>query len=183
MKKNLTKALLATLIATAPLAANEYSYNANSLFALEGGYASMNETAAGGSGIQPDNFGSYGLKIGAETQDYRIFVTANYLDINNFDYAYTYGVALQYKFNFTQKVNFFLGANGGYADMKLSKGTSVNSGKSISDTYFGGDAGFNFHASELVDLELGGRMFKVNNDLVDNIVTGYASVIIKYQMD
>jgi hypothetical protein len=134
--------------------------------------------SAGGAGLgSPDNFGSYGLKLGAESKNYRIFFNGNHHDIKDFDYAYTYGVALQYKFNFTEIANFYLGVNGGYANMKANTGTTV------SDPYFGGDAGFNFHASELVDLELGARAIKINNDLVDNMVSGYASVIFKYQMD
>jgi len=177
MKKNLTKVVLATLIAAAPLAASDFTYNTNSLFALEGGYNSMNEDGAGGGLDLADNFGSFGLKLGAESQNYRIFVNANYEAISNFDYAYLYGVALQYKFNFTESANFFLGVNGGYANMKHENGLK------ISDPYFGGDAGFNFHASELIDLELAARVNLVDNNLVDNIVTGYASIIFKYQMD
>jgi hypothetical protein len=178
MKKHLTKIVLATLMAAAPLAASdEYLYNTNSLFALEGGFGGLNAASAGGAGLGSPSFGSFGLKIGAESKSYRIFFNGNYNAVEDFDYAYTYGVAVQYKFNFTEIANFYLGVNGGYANMQTNAGTS------ISDPYFGGDAGFNIHASKLIDVELGARMLKVNNDLVDNMVNGYASVIFKYQMD
>ena len=177
MKKNLTKIVLATMMAAAPMAASDFTYSTNSLFALEGGYSSLNDTSAGGRYYgKTDDFGSYGLKIGAESKNYRIFAQANYHDIKDFDYAYTYGAALQYKFNFADSANFFIGINGGYADMKIR---TLN----VSDPYFGGDAGFNYHASELIDLELAARLMKINNDAIDNIVTGYASIIFKYQMD
>jgi hypothetical protein len=177
MKKRLTKVVLGALLASTPMIASEFSFNTNSLFGIEGGISTLNDEGAGGSGLgETSNFGSYGLKVGAESQNYRVFVSANYHDIENFSYAYTYGATLQYKFNFAEKFNFFLGINGGYANMEINN-------VSISDPYFGGDAGFNFHASKLIDLELGGRVMKIDNDIVDNMVSGYASIIFKYQMD
>ena len=54
-------------------------------------------------------------------------------------------------FNFSKPVNFFIGANGGVANVKIA--IPGNSSESVSEMYYGADAGFNIHASELIDVE------------------------------
>jgi hypothetical protein len=89
-------------------------------------------------------------------------------------------------FNFSEPVNFFIGANGGVANITAaSVGTPS---ENATQAYYGVDAGFNLHASELIDLEIGVRYMGLEDTLVggvvvDDITTAYASVIIKWKMD
>jgi len=172
MKKSLSKAVLAMMIAVAPLAAGDYTFNSHSLFAIEGGMAD--------SEMESDAVGTVGLKIGAQTDSYRVFLSARHFLIDDVSHLNTYGGELQYMFNFSEPVNFFLGVNGGNADFKRSVGTS-----SESSLYYGADAGFNIHATELIDLEIGARYMELQEEaLLDNkIVSAYASVIFKWKMD
>lgn len=172
MKNSLTKVVLATMIATAPLAAGDYAFNASSLFALEGGMAD--------SDMESNAVGTVGLKIGAETENYRIFLSARNFLADDVSHLITYGAELQYMFNFSEPVNFFLSANGGNADIKSDAATS-----SQSSMYYGAGAGFNLHASEMIDLEVGARYMELQEDaILDNkIISAYASVIIKWKMD
>ena len=177
MKKMFTKVAAAALMVSAPLMAGNYSFETNSLFGIEGGYNSFDVSGAGGNGTTTKEFAGVGVKIGAETTNYRIFINGRGYSIDGFDYAYTYGIALQYKFNFAKQADFFIGGNGGMADMKPKDTTLA----SINESYFGGDVGFDIHASELIDIQLGGRIIHIAN--FDNMATGYASIIIKWQMD
>ncbi len=179
MKKVLSKVALATLMAAAPLAASNYSFNTNSLFAVEGSFSSLDVSGVGSSGTYASkDFAGGGLKIGAESDHYRVFIGVRGYDIEDFSYAYSYGVDLDYKFNFSKIMNFFIGINGGQVDMshKIATGT-----EKINEVYYGANLGFNYHYDDLIDLEFGAHGMKIDN--FDNMVSGYGSVIIKYQMD
>ena len=187
MKNSLTKVVLATMIATAPLAAGEYAFATESLFAIEGGVSSVDTEAA--AGVYDDKeMANIGLKIGAQTENYRIFLSARHYDVEDLNSLNTYGAEVQYMFNFSKPVNFFVGANAGIAN--ITAATAGVSSESESPMYYGVDAGFNIHASELIDIELGARYMGLedikitaNDVVVDDIVTAYASVIIKWKMD
>ncbi len=178
IKSGLQKALLSIAVMTTSLVAGDidHSSKTNSLFAVEAGYSSTDIEAIGGNGTLKDNFANIGLKIGAEGESYRVFLGASSYVVPDYSYMYMYGGSLQYKFNFMKEVNFFVGANVGLADLKATLATD-----NTHTSYYGGDAGFNFHATKMLDLELGMRGVQLGN--VDNILTGYMSVIIKYQMD
>ena len=190
MKKILTKIALAACLLGIPafvMADDEY----NSLFAIEGGCSDVNlEVSSLTEEIQTNEFGNVGLKIGAESENYRIFLSARYYDANDFTKFYTAGAAFQYKFNFSREANFFLGGNIGKAYVRVAqKGTlpSVD----MSTGYVGGDAGFNFHTSSMIDLEIGARYMHFNETMIRNgylydlssLATAYASIIIKWKMD
>ncbi len=172
MKNGLSKIALAMMIAAAPLAAGEYTYHTHSLFAIEGGMAD--------SDMEGSKVGTVGLKIGAQSENYRIFLSARHFIADDISHFNTYGAEVQYMFNFSEPVNFFIGANVGNADIKVSTGTS-----SESSLYYGADAGFNLHASEMIDVEIGARYMELQEDALNDsrIVSGYASVIIKWKMD
>jgi len=193
MKNSLSKVVLAAMIASAPLAAGEYSYGTHSLFALEGGATNIDIERAGATGgfnITKTNLPNIGLKIGAEGETFRVFLSGRYYDAEDFDALSTLGGEVQYLFNFSKHANFFLGANAGKAFIKIATDGTVPS-VSTSSLYYGGDAGFNFHASEMIDLEIGAKYMaldvneKVGVDTytVDSMITAYASIIIKYKMD
>jgi len=192
MKNRLTKAALAlTLLGMPALSmADEYQ----SLFAIEGSYSNIDVETSGAANVdvQKNGFGGAGIKIGAESKDYRMFVSGRYFDAKDFSKLDTLGLEFQYKFNFSKPVNFFLGANVGYAYMKV--GAQPDKGLPSVDTtsvYYGADTGFNYHLNELIDLEAGVRFMKLDETLeregvtydFSSFVTGYASVIFKWQMD
>jgi len=190
MKNRFTKiALAASLLSMPALAvADEYT----SLVGIEGGYSDVDAQSTTGATtrtIQNSGFGDFGAKIGAESKDWRMFVGARYYDASDFSKLDTVGVEAQYIFNFAKEANFFVGGNVGKAYMRVSDG--VNPAVSDNSTYYGADAGFNFHATELVDLELGARYMRLNESViqggttyeVNSIATAYASIILKFHMD
>ena len=217
MIKHLTKVVLATALIASTLNAGEeltsknladdskYKFATNSLVGFEGGYNQFDyESVDGTTGYTTRkklDVAHGGIKIGAETESYRVFLSARFYGVEDFDYARTYGIEGQYKFNISEHFNVFMGVSIGKADFKLVDKTynattgiyGSNYGKSIKirETYYGGDAGVNIHIHEIADLEIGARFMALNDDTLvdqvsynfDNTITGYASIIFKYQMD
>jgi len=197
MKKRFAKAALAVSLLSMPALslADEY----NSLFAIEGSYSNIDVETLGVNGVNVQNngFGGVGLKIGAESREYRLFISGRYFDAKDFNKLNTIGAEFQYKFNFSKPVNFFIGGNVGYAYMKVVADPLRDlPSADTNSVYYGADAGFNYHLNEMIDLEAGIRFMKLNEnitvrDLNNNSVnydfssftSGYASVIIKWQME
>ena len=205
MKKILTKSLLiASLLGlTTSSYADGYTFDIDSLIGIEGGYTSFdveNDSLTIDKGIHKYNVGEVGLKIGAQSQNYRLFLSVHNYFASDYDYAVTYGGEFQYLFNFSQKANFFIGINGGMLAARfVGYGILDSKARTISDPYFGGDVGFNYHLNKTYDLEIGARVMATdakNTQTInypsgarnvtytfDNLVTGYASIIVKFQMD
>lgn len=193
MKKTVSKIVLVSLVMGSSLLADSSSIfsDGTSLVGIEGGIGTMKTELESTPAVKKDyNVPSVGLKIGAEYGNYRIFLSGRYFSQSDFDYITTFGVEGQYLFNVSKAANIFIGANAGIANMKfLVDGES--SSRSISDPYLGGDAGVNFHVNEKFDIELGARVMSLVSEnsmngityKFDNIVSGYASLIYKYQMD
>ncbi|WP_373034970.1 hypothetical protein [Sulfurimonas sp.] len=198
MMKKLTKVIVATILAASSLAAEStydsiYGSDTNSLIGFEAGYSAFDyERTTSGVTDQKKtvNFNHGGVKIGAETNDYRLFLSARAFDGGDFDYARAYGVELQYLLNISKMANVFFGVNAGKVDMKLADKTNSKTVK-INEGYVGGDVGVNIHLGKRADFEVGARFMSLNSSATDglvkydfdNIVTGYASIIFKYQMD
>lgn len=184
--------LLATLLLTTTLSAQNFSTNDDSysLVAFETAYSAL-DVKNDDTPVTTDSysFPSAGIKIGAQTKEYRIFLSARYHTLSDFDYAYTLGGEFQYLFNFSKYANFYLGVNTGVAEMSLVD--KADNTRTISDPYYGGDAGFNIYLDDSIDIELGMRMMSLNVDNLqdditysfNNMVSGYMSIIFKYQMD
>ena len=194
MKNSLSKVVLAAMIATVPLAADNYSYDTHSLFAIEGGATNIDieRNDAGNIDIDKEALPNIGLKIGAQGNDFRAFLSGRYYNADDFSKLFTAGGELQYLFNFSKAANFFIGANAGQAYIDVGADTDKNiPSMSVTSMYYGGDAGFNFHATELIDIEVGAKYMAldVNEDRdgvnfqIDSMVTAYASVIFKWQMN
>ena len=190
--KNINKIILATLLSISPLLANDskYEYDSSSLVGFEIGYSGLDVDNDDTPAIHDThNFGLGGLKIGAQTDNYRIFLSARHMQIDDYDYAYTLGGEIQYIYDFSDYANFYLGLNAGKAEMKFTDMDGLS--RSISDPYFGGDVGMNIHANDDIDLEFGVRIMTLNaeNDRKDiiytfnSITSGYMSIVFKYQMD
>ncbi len=102
----------------------------------------------------------------------------------------TFGVDVQYMLNFSSSANVFLGIGAGITKMRFAPANEPNS-RTISDSYLSGDLGVNVHVTENVDLELGTRIMSleatntINNVTYtfDNLITGYVSIIYKFNMD
>jgi len=190
MKKIIIKlAILSALVSTTSLCASSYVFNTKSLVGIEGSYNSFD--VENSSGLRDKaKYGGVGLKIGAQTDNYRLFLSARDNFISGYDYAYSMGAEAQYMMNFSSFANFYLGAAGGYTNLRFED--SANLTREVSSPYIGGDVGFNVHFGDSLDLELGGRVVKLTDSShlqngvtynFDNIITGYMSLIFKYSMD
>ena len=193
IKKVFKKVVLTSLLIGAPLAA-EYNFNDDmySLLAIEGGYSSFDvekTDTVNPATIDKHKMMHAGLKIGAQSDEYRFFLSGRYYNADDFDYATTIGAELQYMFNFSSVANFYLGVNGGIVNMRFTDGGTTS--RTISDPYFGGDAGFNVHLADTIDFEIGAKVMQIQAEnkigtvayKFDNLISGYASIIFKYKMD
>lgn len=192
--KGLKKTLLAVLLTSLPLVAADDFDVEKSLVGIEAGYGNISsDTTTPTTYTSNDTkFASIGLKIGAESEHYRITLGARYEKDNDsiFDYITNYEVEGDYLFNFSKMANFFIGAHAGWAYMKFTVPTELYS-RTISNSYYGGNLGFNIHATKNVDLELGSRISLLDASNIKNNVEykfnnqtmGYFSVIFKYNMD
>lgn len=190
MKKKLSGIVLATSLLCTGAYANEsrLADDTKSLVALETGFSSLDmdtPTLAGES----ENFANIGVKVGAETKDFRAFVSFRYLTISDFDYATTLGAELQYLINLSSAFNMFVGLNAGYANMKFAPN---NTTRTFSDPYYGADLGFNFHLGQSYDLEVGARVntLEAENTLdaggtykLNDMVTGYVGIVYKFDLE
>ena len=195
IKNRLGKALVAAAMFSSAMMADTIIYPDYSLIGIEGGATSINSDVddhnANTSDAVNKTVQNVGVKIGAESYNYRIFLTANYYTNpdSSYDYIGTYGGELDYLLNVSSKMNFYIGINGGIASIKFIA-PNETSKRLIADPYYGADAGLNFHASKLIDLELGAKLMMLDatntkNNVTytfNNFVSGYASIIFKYEM-
>ena len=145
-----------------------------SLVGLEGSYSSLDyENGTRTDNIQgSESLGGLGLKLGAESKDFRIFLGGRYFvdSESKYDYIVTYGAELQYKFNVSQIMNIFVGVNGGIANMKF-RADGEDFSRTLQEPYVGGDVGANIHLGRSVDLEIGARILSIEGDNTINSVT------------
>ena len=191
MKKRLTKIALAASLLSMPALAGADEYN--SLFAIEGGASKVSTDVTVLSqmySVEESNLGNGGVKIGAEGENFRIFLSGRYYDTKDFDKLSTLGAEVEYLFHFSKPVSFFLSANAGKAFMKL--GPTVNYPSITTNTYyFGGGAGLNLAVTDRVDVEVGARYMDLDNIVVqgtteykfNSIVSAYGAIIIKWKTD
>jgi len=193
----LKKAAIISLIASSALFAEPSSFYSKTLIGIEGGYSNFDvekQVSGASSVIKKVDAGNIGIKIGAQSQNYRLFLSARYYDGSGVNYVATYGGELQYLRDFNPKIGWFFGLNTGYTDGRVST-INESSSRDLSGFYAGGDIGINYHISKDYDFEIGARaMFQnitdTKKDLdgnyvtykLDNIVTGYFSIIYKFDM-
>jgi len=184
-----------SIISSSLLAGNiEHEQSNNSLVGVELGYSSVDyEYGTELNNAQnKTSLPAGGIKVGAESENYRAFISGRYFydTSEDYDYITTYGVEVQYKFNPTNVFNVFIGANAGIANLKWRSDSETFS-RTISTSYFGGDIGMNLHLGKSVDWEVGGRVMSLNDTntinnttyRVNTIITAYTSIIFKWKMD
>ena len=195
IKNKLGKAVLVAAMLSSAVMADTVIYPDYSLIGIEGGYTSINSDVDDNinhtSKAVNKSVENIGVKIGAQSYNYRIFLTANYYTNpdSSYDYVGTYGGELDYLLNVSEKMNLFIGVNGGVVNMKFIA-PNETSKRLIADPYYGADAGINLHASKLIDIELGARLMMLDavntkNNVsytFNNFVGGYASIIFKFEM-
>ena len=196
IKNRLKTVVLGLALTASSLMADmsNYEFQTNSLVGVEGGYNALGYEygTPTNNDIKRTWVGHGGLKLGAETKDFRVFLSGRYYydSSSAHDYIVTYGAEIQYKFNVTKIFNVYMGANGGIANMAFRAGGESFT-RTISDPYFGGDLGINVHLGKSVDWELGGRVMSIQADNlregktyhVNQLVTAYTSIIFKWKMD
>jgi len=101
-----------------------------------------------------------------------------------------YGAELQYKFNLSSIINFYIGANIGRISFRFDDAS--NNTRDFTTEYMGGDVGFNWHLTDSADIEIGARIMSLPEPehtlsgvtyTFDDISMSYVSLIFKYQMD
>lgn len=195
--KRLLKVVLASLAFMTTMAyasIDDFGDNTYSLIGIEGGYGSFDfeHGLVASKKTETKSFGEGALKLGAQTDDYRLFLSGRYYSIPGFDYAYSMGAEAQYLANVSQYMNIFIGFNIGVMNFKYEADTTV---AKISDKkdYYGGDIGVNLHLMESLDFEIGARYMYLGYDHTDasttavakfdHMINGYASFIYRFQMD
>ena len=194
MKSIIQKKVLGILMTAAPLMAFDFIKTTESLFAVEGGYSTLhNDVNDLSQGIinQNNNIetGHFGLKLGAQGRNYRVFLSGRNYISNSSHTILTAGGEAQYKFNFSKLANFFLGVSAGVAQIKIAENNDATTSTRM--PYYGGDVGFNYCASELIDLELGVKYMRLSENIsqgttlynLSDMSSMYGSIIIKWQMD
>jgi hypothetical protein len=185
---------------------NAYDGKIKSLVGVEAGYGQFEYNAANedninqGRNSSSEDFGTLGLKIGAQTKEFRIFLGAEYYVVDGaFDYANSFGGSFQYLIYVNNNFNFFFGINGGLMNVKVVD-NSIGKSFEYSDPYFGGDVGINYDFNDKLGLEVGFRYININADntqyytddhgdqqtrtyTIDTMMHLYTSLIFKFNMD
>ena len=166
---------------------------AESLIGIEGSYGKMSVDTERSNVATNDKvtLEGGGVKIGAQNDEFRLFLNANYYGSTNdhYNHVETYGVELDYLMKPATSFDIYIGVNGGMANIEQID--DLNLKRTSSDPYYGASLGVNMHVSKLIDLELGGRMLfldisNTRNNVkytYNSIASAYASVIFKFNME
>lgn len=182
--------LLASVTASAGENYFQTAWDAKGLLALEGAFGQaqtkqVQDNPGGGDYVletQTDGAGAGGLKLGGESEDYRLFLSGRYHVVPDYDYVATVGAELQYLIRGGENFNIFLGINGG---MMRSQATANDVEYTVTNPYFGGDAGVNIDITQNFGLELGARINQALGDnkepaSIDYLAEGYVSLVFKF---
>jgi opacity protein-like surface antigen len=190
MKKRLTKIVLAVSLLSMPVIAG--ADENRSLFAIEGGYNKVNVDVANALGqsysVQEKKFGSAAVKLGAQGENVRVFLSARYYDAKDFNKLSTLGAEVEYLFHFSKPVSLFISANAGKAFMKVAATQNYGS-ITTNEYYFGGGGGLNLTVTDFLDIEVGARYIDLDSKITragidykfNSITSAYASIIFKWQ--
>jgi len=191
MKKVLGSVLLLTSVyATAGENYFQNAWDAKGLLAVEGAFGQgqaklTQENPSGGSHViknESKNAFGGGLKLGGESERYRLFISGRYHSVSDFDSVYTAGAEMQYLIRAGEHFNIFLGINGGLMGTQMTVGSTEYT---TTNPYAGGDIGVNLDIIENFGLELGVRLNKNLGDTtdigsIDYLAEGYVSLVFKF---
>jgi len=182
--------LLSSVYASAGENYFQNEWDAKGLIGLEGslGSTQMKQTEENPNGgehvIVSDKKTAFagGLKLGGESEHYRLFLSGRYHGVTDFDSVLTLGAEMQYLIRAGEHFNIFMGVNGGQMVSQMTVGTIQYT---ANNTYAGGDAGINIDVFDNFGIELGVRGMKTLGDTSDVgsisfIVEGYASLVFKF---
>ena len=182
--------LLASVYASAGENYFQNEWDAKGLIGLEGAFGTTQvkqteEAPNGGNHViesSSETALAGGLKLGGESEHYRLFLSGRYHAVDNFDSVVTLGAELQYLIRAGEHFNIFMGVNGGQL---MSQATVGSTQYTFDSTYVGGDAGLNIDISENFGVEFGARAMKTLADssepgAVSLLVEGYASLVFKF---
>jgi len=132
--------------------------------------------------------GFEGVKIGAQSKHYRVYLSAKYYEINGYDTANSFGGELQYLINLSENTNFFMGVNAGRMNLKFD---SPEGARSFDTPYYGFDLGANFNITDSLGFEAGTRFITLTTEntqqsvtyKLSNMVNMYMSLIFKFTME
>jgi len=192
--KKIAISIVATALLTSSLVAGSFdrepAYTA--LTGVELGYTRVNYDY----GTQYNNTANSvwmpvgALKVGAESEDYRAFISGKYFYDTDRDYEYitTYGAELQYKFHPADSFDIFIGGDIGVANIKW-RADGETFARTISTGYFGGEIGLNIHLDDKFDLELAGRVLSLDAEntinnvsyRINTISTAYVGLVFKWE--
>ena len=181
--------LLAGVYASAGENYFQTAWDAKGLLALEGAFGQAKskqvQDVPGGSYVlhsKTDTIGAGGLKLGGESEDYRLFLSGRFHAVPDYDSVTTLGLEMQYLMRAGENFNVFLGINAGSMWSQLTAGSTEYSTRS---TYAGGDAGVNIDITQNFGVELGARLNKSlsNSDnpaSIDYLAEAYMSLVLKF---
>ncbi len=128
-------------------------WDATPLIGIEGG--GVVGHTPGGFTENNENGVSGGLKLGAESDEYRAYISGRVYDVGDLDYMQSVGLEVQYLLPLTDSMNIFLGGNGGWIRLGGNNGTE-------SRGYFGGDLGVDFEINKKFGVEIGYRLSRID---------------------
>ena len=173
-----------------------YDGSTNSLIGVELGGASFDLENNAGLGDDSQSGALVGVKIGAQSESYRLFVGARYLDISDADLALAYGASLQYLLRVNPQWSIYAGVNAGEVSIEFEDDYDLD--REISEFYIGGDVGVNVAISPSLDFEAGVSLMNLNAEnsrlvdaatntyvtySIDHIVNYHVSLIYKFSID
>jgi len=192
MKNILGSVLLLTgVYATASENYFQNAWDAKGLIALEGafgtGQSKLTTDTSTSNAVRVEQSGNNaafggGLKLGGESENYRLFISARYHDVKTYDYVTTVGAEMQYLIRAGEHFNIFMGINGGGMGSQITDGAIEYT---VWDPYAGADVGVNIDIIDNFGLELGGRVNKAFSDSsikgsVNFLAEGYVSLVFKF---
>jgi hypothetical protein len=198
MIKKLKKVLLAVALLATPMMADDSFGTEYSLVGFELGYGSIHSEVTDASGTNvvfktnDTSLINGAIKLGAQSEHYRVLLSGRYAQDTDslFDYVMDYEIEGDYLFNFSRYANFFIGIHGGVTYLKFVRPNESFS-RTIDSPFYGGNLGFNIHATRFIDVELAGRYSIIDGSNTKNNVEYkftdsynlYCSIIFKYQLE
>jgi hypothetical protein len=190
MNKLLKIALSFLLGASLYTNAQALDWDSQSLVGVEFGYGSMD--VEGEFSKESKNPILAGVKLGSKNKNFRLYLSANYLNISDFDFSMMYGADVQYLFPLTREFDVYVGLNGGVINLSFDPSRydslATAGGRDILQYYAGADVGMDYIFSKEWSAELGLRYLyldiahtKFNETYkIDSMTQLYMGLIYRY---